>query len=110
MNVRSLSQVRSLDRRAGGVEKAGAPRSRTLFVFRETGDTDETVAARIRAMIANGVASAHDRIIPFAWVDPQSEEGRKAHHDSADHDSADHDSSDRDSADHESIDPERVET
>lgn len=83
MIARSLSGVRSLNRRTGGVEKATAPRSRTLFVFRDTGDTDETVAARIRAMIASGAASEHDRIIPFAWVDPQGEEG-KANRDSAD--------------------------
>ena len=65
------SLVSKVDR----TEQVRASGRRTHTFFRNPGETDEMVQARIRAQIARGDASPHDRFVIFCWKSPEGDEG-----------------------------------
>jgi hypothetical protein len=75
MAARKTSRERSpaMNRRVDGVERKGARGGRTRFIFRDIGETDDMLQARIRAEIASGEASEDDRFVTFAWLEPEDD-------------------------------------
>jgi len=65
------SLVRQVDR----AEQVRASGRRTHTFFRNPGETDEMAQAQIRAKIARGDASPHDRFVIFSWKSPEGDEG-----------------------------------
>jgi hypothetical protein len=61
-------------RRIGRVELARVAERRTHTFFRDPGETQEMVQARIREKIASGEASPSDRFVTFFWRAPEGEE------------------------------------
>jgi hypothetical protein len=66
-----LSAVRKVER----VAKERAPQPRTHILWWELDETRDKVNARIRAMIASGEASRHDRFLVFTWTRPEDDAG-----------------------------------
>ena len=64
----------SAERRFGRVQQAHTAQRRIHTFFRNPGETQEAVQARIRAKIARGDASPGDRFVTFYWRDPEGEE------------------------------------
>jgi hypothetical protein len=65
----------SLVRQVGRAEQVSASGRRTHTFFGDEGETDEIVQARIRAKIARGDASPHDRFVTFFWKSSEGDEG-----------------------------------
>jgi hypothetical protein len=55
-------------------EQVRAGERRTHTFFRNPGETQEAVQARIRAKIARGDASPDDRFVTFFWKSPDGDE------------------------------------
>jgi hypothetical protein len=66
----------SVMRRIRHAERARAAERRTHTFFRDPGETQETVDARIREKIASGEASPSDRFVTFFWRDPEDDDKR----------------------------------
>jgi hypothetical protein len=65
---------RALQRRVEAVaKKVHTPAPRMCILFQETGETDEQVRARFRAMIASGEAGENERLVKFHWLPPAAE-------------------------------------
>jgi hypothetical protein len=64
----------SIVRQVARAEQVGASERRTHTFFRNPGETQEAVRAQIRAKIARGDASPHDRFVTFFWKSPEGDE------------------------------------
>jgi hypothetical protein len=58
-------------RQASRAEQVRASERRTHTFFQDEGETDDIVQARIRAKIARGDASPHDRFVTLFWQSPE---------------------------------------
>jgi hypothetical protein len=63
----------SVVRKAGRIAKTRAPKPRDRYFWWEQDEPREAVRARIRAAIASGEASPHDRFVTFTWTRPKGE-------------------------------------
>jgi hypothetical protein len=64
----------SIVRQVARAEQVHASERRTHTFFRNPGETQEVVQAQIRAKIARGDASPHDRFVTFFWKSPEGDE------------------------------------
>jgi hypothetical protein len=63
----------SVLRKARRIAKALVPKRRDRYFWWEQDEPREAVRARIRAAIASGEASPHDRFVTFTWKRPEGE-------------------------------------
>ena len=63
----------SVVRKARRIARALVPKPRHRYFWWEQDEPRAAVDARIRAAIASGKASPHDRFVTFTWTRPEGE-------------------------------------